>query len=269
MNTNPQPPRATRPDAATRHGRLKRHSAVPLYLQIHDDITARIESGELAPGSRLPSEPEMTREYGVGRPTVRQAIDRLRRAGIVATVRGSGTFVANDPSQISLLGFDGLTRSLRARGVESVDEIIGADDGPPPLEVLTPPPSTAGWWTVQRLRSLPSADGEHTFCVETDSFNLDHCPEAAALFDETRSASAVLDEGYGFAIARCDVATRALTADQLGLAGLLATADTFPLLVMERLNWSASNEAIHAVRFVVRTDRVPIVERIVNPTIGG
>lgn len=253
----------------SRHGRLRRHSAVPLYVQIHDDIAARIESGELQPGSRLPSESEMTRTYGVGRPTVRQAVDRLRRAGVVATLRGSGTFVATDPSQVSLLGFDGLTRSLRTRGVESVDHVVASSDGPAPLEVLPIPESTDGWWTVQRLRRLPSPDGEHTFCVEADAFNLDHCPDAAALFEVSRSASAVLDEGYGFAIARCDVATRAETAQQVGLAEMLDVDDDFPLLVMERLNWSAAGEAIHAVRFVVRTDRVPIVERIVNPTVAG
>jgi len=248
---------------------LKRHDGIPLYLQIRNDIAGRIESGELEPGTRLESEPELTRSYGVGRPTVRQAIDLLRREGLVATIRGSGTFVANDPNRISLLGFDGLTPSLRAHGIEPSDEVVSAAIGAPPLDVLTVDSPVAGWWVVERIRSLPGPDGSHPFCVETDAFNLDHCPDAEELFARSGSASAVLDEGYGYAIAQCDIANRAEKASTVGVAAKLGVPRGFPVLVMERLNWTASADAIHAVRFVLATDRVPIIERLVNPTIAG
>lgn len=247
--------------------RLKRHSFVPLYLQIRDDIVDQIRKSELPPGTRLPSEPEMTRAYGVGRPTVRQAIDALRREGLVATVRGSGTFVAQDVNRISLLGFDGLTKSLRARGMEPVDQIISADLALPPLDVLEVDSPPEGWWVVERVRSLPGNDGDQPFCVETDAFNLAHCPDAAELFERSGSASAVLDDGHGFAIARCDVATRAEKASKMGVASSLQVAPGHPVLVMERLNWSLTQEPIHAVRFVVLTNRVPIVEGLVNASI--
>lgn len=254
---------------------LKRHANIPLYAQIRDDLVARIAAGELQPGDQLPSEPDLVRTYRVGRPTVRQAIDLLRREGVAVTVRGSGTFVAQDSQRISLLDFDGLSSSLRARSIEFRDEVLGSmDHADPPLEVLSlNEPGPKGWWAVHRLRALVKGQKEQPFCVETDAFNLEHCPEAAELFDESGSATAVLEDGYGFAIARCDVASRAVHAGDIGamngtgdVASLLSVAPDTPLLVMERMNWSLTNDAIHVARFAVRTDLVPIVERFVNPT---
>lgn len=250
---------------------VKRHGVLPLYVQLRDDVVTRIEAGEFQPGDRLPSEPELTRVYGVGRPTVRQAIDLLRRQGVVVTVRGSGTFVSHDTQRISLLGFDGLSGSLRARGIEFRDRVLSSEVQPaPPLDVLGPAelaePAEVGWWVVRRLRSLVQGNGEQPFCVEADGFNLAHCPDAAELFEQSGSATAVLEDGYGFAIARCDAASRAVGAGEAGVAGLLRVDTASPLLAMERLNWSLTDDAVHVAQFVVRTDLVPIVERLVNPT---
>ncbi|WP_162941788.1 GntR family transcriptional regulator [Desertimonas flava] len=243
---------------------LRRHNELPLYLQIRDDIMARIDGGELAPGGRLESEPELARLYGVGRPTVRQAIDVLRREGLVATRRGSGTFVAAGHRRVSLLGFDGLTPSLRAQGIEPIDTVVRSAYEPPPFSTLTV--SDPEWWIVERVRTLSGAESR-PLCVETDAFNLEWCPDAAELFEQSGSASVVLDEGYGYATAYCDVATRAERAAAVGVSEQLQVDDDAPVLVMERLNWTAANQPIHAVRFVVATDHVPVVERFTNPRI--
>jgi len=243
---------------------LRRHTELPLYLQIHDDLTARIDSGELPPGSRLESEPELARLYAVGRPTVRQAIDVLRREGAVTTRRGSGTFVASGHRRVSLLGFDGLTPSLRAQGIEPIDTVVRSAYEPPPFTTLTV--SDPDWWIVERVRTLSGSESR-PLCVETDAFNLEWCPDAATLFERSGSASVVLDEGYGYATAYCDVATRAERADAVGVSDHLQIARDAPVLVMERLNWTAASQPIHAVRFVVASDHVPIVERFTNPRI--
>lgn len=250
---------------------VKRHATVPLYVQIRDDVVARIHDGEFQPGDRLPSEPELSRTYRVGRPTVRQAIDLMRREGAAVTVRGSGTFVAHDTRRISLLSFDGLTSSLRARAIEFRDTVLTSEVYPePPLEVLTvDEPGEKGWWVVRRLRSLVEDGKERPFCVETDAFNLVLCPDAADLFDGSGSATAVLEDGYGFAIARCDAASRAVQAgNDPDVPDLLDVSPASPLLAMERLNWSLTNDPVHIARFLVRTELVPIVERIVNPTVS-
>ena len=46
-------------------------SAVPLYQQVMDDLKGEIARGVYASGSRIPSEMELAKYYGVGRITVR------------------------------------------------------------------------------------------------------------------------------------------------------------------------------------------------------
>ncbi|WP_019549864.1 GntR family transcriptional regulator [Streptomyces sulphureus] len=61
--------------------------------RIADDLRARVASGELAPGSRLPGEPALVNEYGVAKETARRALTLLVTEGLAVRKRGSGTFV--------------------------------------------------------------------------------------------------------------------------------------------------------------------------------
>jgi DNA-binding GntR family transcriptional regulator len=63
------------------------------YVKVADDITAKIISGELAPGARLRSERDLADEYQVAVDTIRRAAGLLRERGLIETVQGSGTYV--------------------------------------------------------------------------------------------------------------------------------------------------------------------------------
>lgn len=68
--------------------------AEPLYRQIADDLHERIESGEFAPGSKLPTELELREHYNnASRNTIRDAISWLSNRGLVIARPGRGTFV--------------------------------------------------------------------------------------------------------------------------------------------------------------------------------
>jgi GntR family transcriptional regulator, transcriptional repressor for pyruvate dehydrogenase complex len=63
-----------------------------------DQVTAvlntRIAEGQLSAGSRLPTEQDLSVEFGVSRTVVREAISRLKSEGLVETRQGAGGFVA-------------------------------------------------------------------------------------------------------------------------------------------------------------------------------
>jgi DNA-binding transcriptional regulator YhcF (GntR family) len=65
----------------------------PPYRRIAADIAARIDSGALAPGDRIPSTRAITQEWGVAMATATKVIAALREQGLVETTRGSGTVV--------------------------------------------------------------------------------------------------------------------------------------------------------------------------------
>lgn len=70
-----------------------------------DSLKQDIATGRLAPGERLPSESELTRDHGVSRTVVREAVSRLRAEGLVVTYQGRGSFVTGThPSQGEVAG---------------------------------------------------------------------------------------------------------------------------------------------------------------------
>lgn len=68
-------------------------SGGPLYQQIVEQLTARIESGSYRAGDKLPSERALCHEYGVSQITVRRALRDLAHAGRVYSRHGLGWYV--------------------------------------------------------------------------------------------------------------------------------------------------------------------------------
>jgi len=75
--------------------RIDRHSPVPLYHQLAEQLAAAIESGELAPGDAFENEVALAQRVGLSRPTVRRAIGELVSRGLLVRRRGIGTTVTS------------------------------------------------------------------------------------------------------------------------------------------------------------------------------
>ena len=73
------------------------NAQVPLYVQLADLFRQRIVKGMWREGEKLPSLEKLVAEFEVARVTVRQAIERLTRDGLVSPQRGRGTFVTGAP----------------------------------------------------------------------------------------------------------------------------------------------------------------------------
>jgi DNA-binding GntR family transcriptional regulator len=67
------------------------------YMRVAEDISARIASGELGPGARLRSERDLAEHYGVAFHTIRRAMEVLRERGLIVSIHGRGTYVAERP----------------------------------------------------------------------------------------------------------------------------------------------------------------------------
>lgn len=112
--------------------RLDTNSPVPLHHQLQSQLRAAIVAGEYAPGDFLPGEMELVAITGVSRPTVRQAIERLARDGLVRRQRGRKTVVLQPPRQASAYV---LNAELAGRGAAS-SRVVSIKRSAPTVEAV-------------------------------------------------------------------------------------------------------------------------------------
>lgn len=94
----------------------------PLYLQIADRL--REDIGAMDRGARIPSEPQLAKDWGVSRFTVAKAVEQLVDEGLITRRQGSGSFVAEAPLRRApgyLLSF---TEAVEAAGHAASHRLI-------------------------------------------------------------------------------------------------------------------------------------------------
>lgn len=105
--------------------------AQPLYWRIATQLLGELRDGTIPPGERLPGERQLAGHFGVSRETVRQALEVLRRSGLVATDRrGSHATLPGLPVETPT----SLTFPVGARttGPDAVDRATVTWETPPP-----------------------------------------------------------------------------------------------------------------------------------------
>lgn len=75
---------------------------VPVHYRIADNIRARINSGELAPGDPIPTAEELSRAWHCSTGVARSALAVLRGEGLITTTRGKRATVRERPRRIKL-----------------------------------------------------------------------------------------------------------------------------------------------------------------------
>ena len=65
------------------------------YLQLYSYITEAIGRGSYSAGDKLPTELDLASQYGVSRQTVRQALEKLERDGLISKIQGSGSYISD------------------------------------------------------------------------------------------------------------------------------------------------------------------------------
>ncbi|WP_343210512.1 FadR/GntR family transcriptional regulator [Anaerolentibacter hominis] len=90
----------------------------PLPLQAAQRIKEMIVKNGMKPGDRLPTEVEFSKQLGLGRSTIREAMKYLRAENVITITQGKGTFVSDytgmvdDPLGLSFLPQDSLIEDL-------------------------------------------------------------------------------------------------------------------------------------------------------------
>jgi GntR family transcriptional regulator, transcriptional repressor for pyruvate dehydrogenase complex len=93
INTVPPKPRKGPRRKDSWRGDLGQFKQASPRDAVSEAVLALIRNGELKPGTRLPSEPELIAMTGVSRSSVREAIRSLETMGLLEIRRGKGTYI--------------------------------------------------------------------------------------------------------------------------------------------------------------------------------
>jgi GntR family transcriptional repressor for pyruvate dehydrogenase complex len=89
--------------------------------QISDQIRSSILNGDFAPGDKLPPERELAEMFGVSRPSVREALNILESAGLVASHHGGGTVVKSLVETAATNSLRDLIRVEQSRALDVIE----------------------------------------------------------------------------------------------------------------------------------------------------
>jgi GntR family transcriptional regulator, transcriptional repressor for pyruvate dehydrogenase complex len=100
---------------------MERLKKVNLSEAVYQRLITMIQEGEVKPGDKLPTEPELCKLLGASRTVIREAIKRLAEINVLSIIHGSGTFVSTDPD--ILVNGSSLNITLDREMVDSIYEV--------------------------------------------------------------------------------------------------------------------------------------------------
>jgi GntR family transcriptional regulator, histidine utilization repressor len=102
-------------------------SLQPLYQQVKRHILDNIGSGKWGASTRVPSENDIVRSFGVSRMTANRALRELRDEGVLVRIAGVGSFVADRHAHAHPLEIRGIADEIRERGHVHRAEIVSLE----------------------------------------------------------------------------------------------------------------------------------------------
>ncbi|MET3132617.1 GntR family histidine utilization transcriptional repressor [Oxalobacteraceae bacterium GrIS 1.11] len=95
---------------------LVSQESTPIFQRIKDYLLAEIGAGRWKEGDVIPSEQALVKQFGVSRMTVNRAVRELTTEQVLTRRQGSGTYVAQQKYQATLLEIKSIADEIRARG---------------------------------------------------------------------------------------------------------------------------------------------------------
>lgn len=259
--TTPRPTGRRRPGVS---GRAKRAAGparpaepdkpvAPLYYRVYRTLEQRIRDQHYPHGGRLPSEDELCRMFGASRITIREAVGRLVRQGLVVRRRGSGSFVSFRPSAraaaplkltTALENLFAEVERVRTRSAEIFEEMP-----PPEIRAILRLPEGQPITVIRRVRAFR----DQVFSL-TVNYLPRHLGEHVTVSDLYRfPLLRLLEEKLKVVSRYADQTVEARAADE-EVAKALEIHFGDPVLFIERLMYADGPHPFEVVRSFYRAD---------------
>jgi GntR family transcriptional regulator len=247
---------------------IDQSSPVPYYFQLASQIAREIKSGRWPAGARIASEPELCEALGVSRITVREALSRLEREGLILRQRGKGSFVADAPGRSWLLqSSDGFAQDEVGRlGRHVTSTVLDAKRAELPnwaTDALALAPGSLGV-TLARLRAV---DGLTALYV-VNHLPLEFADAVLSMENPQDSLYDRVRQVHGIEVSD---GRRVLEAVAAGgkMSEMLDVEPGSPLVFIESCSYDRTGRPFDCYQAWVRTDRMKIEVAVASTREGA
>lgn len=227
---------------------------VPLYYQVQHMIAQRITRGDYPAGSQLPPELELSRELGVSRVTVREALRVLADQNILIKIQGRGTFVADNPGIVQpARSFTGYLEDLYDQLERVAVKHIEIERVPITEEFREKLSLSESETKVVRIKRIRHVDGEpYAFTINVLSLDIG----AHLTRDELRAGPLVriLEEDLKIQITGAHETVRAAAADT-EVSEALDVPFLSPVMHVQRVLFTLEDQPLQLVDSYYRADK--------------
>jgi len=234
--------------------------------QVAAALRAAIESGELGPGDKLPSERDLAANYKVARNTAREAVRQLAESGLVTAHHGRGVFVRPQP-RLMRFGQRRYSKKLRDEtGLSPFHAEVRSQDRVPnayltSIERVVPPHAIAERLGVNPdTKSVVRRENWYFADAEPMQIGITYIPweiakgSVLARNDELGPGDLYArfeDKGYRIAFTREEVTARMPTREE---ARGLMLPDGVPVLVVLHTGLDHDRRPFEVTEFIMRAD---------------
>lgn len=220
-----------------------------------DLIAARlkvaIEEGEFHENEQLPSVATLSRQFGVGRSSVREALKQLQALNLITIVHGKGTFVTRRKIETGTK-FASFSEIIRERGMVPAAVTLSKDTIAADALVAVQLGLRAGTM-VHYLKRLRLADGE-PMAVEVSYLPKARFPDLLERYEDPGSLYELLEREYGTQLV---LGSQTVEAVETGPeeSELLKVKQNSPALFVETVAYDIEDVPVEYGTSLFRSDR--------------
>lgn len=208
---------------------------------LRHELASQIRNGTLKPGNRIMSETRLAEEYQVSRGTVRRALEQLKKAELIETRMGSGSYVAFNGGSMS--GPDGWTSASLRSGAPTTTELLS-------IALVDRPSSLEGESECERFYKIAR---RRLFRSAPVSYEVSYLPAIPALCGAIERAGGLIDGSILKTMEQAGLRTASgymnVSADRLGpIAETLEKTPGTVFLLSERHNFGDDGALVEYVR---------------------
>lgn len=219
----------------------QRIQALPIYIQIAEELRQNVENGIYRIGDRLPTEAQLSDRFNVNRHTLRRAVAILRDEGLLRVDRGRGTFVAAKPIRYPIGKRVRFNEALKAHGKQGSYRLVRASEMPAEGAIARNLNLPLGANAIE-IERVGLADRQ-PIDVRSSYFPSDRFPDLVEQAQHMQSLSRLLREKYDCDRIRRSTCVSARTVKPHD-ARLLGIPLNLPILLVELINCDRDGKVI-------------------------